>query len=91
MKDNKKEIIIGLKKARTSLDKIIGMIENDVYCIDSIQQSLAVIWLLKSANQKILEDHLHSCFKSAATTKDIARLDEMTEELLKIIKIVQNK
>jgi CsoR family transcriptional regulator, copper-sensing transcriptional repressor len=41
MKNQK--VLIGLKKARTSLDKIIKMVEDDKYCIDIIQQDLAVI------------------------------------------------
>jgi DNA-binding FrmR family transcriptional regulator len=40
--DNKKSLI-ALKKAKTSLEKVIQMIEDDKYCIDIIQQNLAVI------------------------------------------------
>jgi len=57
MKDNKKTLI-GLKKARTLLEKIIKMSEDDKYCIDIIQQNLAVIGLIKSANITLLESHL---------------------------------
>ncbi|MEI8253661.1 MAG: metal-sensing transcriptional repressor [bacterium] len=35
--------LIALKKARTLLDKIITMTEKKEYCIDIIQQNLAVI------------------------------------------------
>lgn len=49
------KVIIGLKKARTSLDKILSMLEEEKYCIDIIQQNLAVIGLLKSANLNLLE------------------------------------
>jgi DNA-binding FrmR family transcriptional regulator len=43
MNQNRKQALIGLKKARTSLENIINMIEDDKYCIDVIQQNLAVI------------------------------------------------
>jgi DNA-binding FrmR family transcriptional regulator len=43
MKENQKKALISLKKARTSIDKIISTIEDDKYCIDIIQQNLAVI------------------------------------------------
>jgi DNA-binding FrmR family transcriptional regulator len=44
-----------MKKARTLLDKIITMQEKNEYCIDIVQQNLAVIGLLKSANLQLLE------------------------------------
>jgi DNA-binding FrmR family transcriptional regulator len=43
MAHNTKQALISLKKARTSLNNIIDMIEDDKYCIDIIQQNLAVI------------------------------------------------
>ncbi|MBT3726739.1 metal-sensing transcriptional repressor [bacterium] len=43
MVHNTKQPMISLKKARTSLNNIIDMIENEKYCIDIIQQNLAVI------------------------------------------------
>jgi DNA-binding FrmR family transcriptional regulator len=43
MKESKKQALIGLKKAKTSLENTIDMIENEKYCIDVIQQTLAVI------------------------------------------------
>jgi DNA-binding FrmR family transcriptional regulator len=51
----KNQTIIALKKSRTLLDKIIKMVEVDEYCIDIIQQNLAVIGLMKSVNIKLLE------------------------------------
>jgi DNA-binding FrmR family transcriptional regulator len=35
--------LIALKKAKTSLEKVIKMLEDEKYCIDIIQQNLAVI------------------------------------------------
>ena len=43
MKPQQEKIIISLKKAKSSLEKIISMIENKQYCIKVIQQNLAVI------------------------------------------------
>ncbi len=88
---NKKQALISLKKARTSIDKIINMIEEDTYCIDVIQQNLAAIWLVKSANVKLLESHLSCCFTSAAKNNDEERLNEMIWEVLTIVKTAQNK
>lgn len=62
------------------------MIEEDKYCIDVMQQNLAVIGLLKSAHQMLIEGHLNHCFRSAMSSKNEKRKDEMTQEILKVIK-----
>jgi len=86
---NKKQTLIALKKARTSLDKIIAMVEDDKYCINIIQQNLSVMGLLKSVNSKLLESHLSSCFVDAVKSDDEKRLNEMITEISMIVKIAQ--
>ena len=83
--------IVWIKKAKSSLEKVIKMIEEDKYCIDIIQQNLAVIWLLKSANLNLLESHMHCCVSNAFLSKDKEEIDKKLEELLKIIKVAQDK
>lgn len=85
------KVIIGLKKARTSLDKILAMLEEEKYCIDIIQQNLAVIGLLKSANMNLLEWHLNGCVKNAVNAKNEDSVNEKMQELVKIINLAQNK
>lgn len=82
--DRKKKITIGLKKAHTSLGKVIEMVESDHYCIDVMQQNLAVIGLLRSAHEALMENHLNTCFKAAMVTKDEAKKERMTQEILKV-------
>ena len=91
MKQNKNKTIIAIKKSQSFLAKIITMIEEDKYCIDIIQQNLAVIGLLKSANFHLLEGHVNHCVKNACQEKNSKKIDTMMEELLKVIKIAQNK
>jgi hypothetical protein len=50
-----------------------------------------VIWLIKSSNLKLLENHLWTCFLTAAKANDSKKLDTMIWELLTIVKIAQNK
>ncbi len=87
----KKKAIIAIKKAKTSLNKVLEMLENDKYCIDIIQQNLAVIWLLKSANLWILETHLWSCFKTSIQSNNEEEITHSIEEILKIVKTAQSK
>jgi len=64
------------------------MIENKEYCIDIMQQNLAVIGLLKSAHQMLMEGHLNSCFMKAMETNNKKRKAEMIKEILKVSKMV---
>lgn len=82
--NNKKKILIGFKKANTSLSKIIKMIENDHYCIEVMQQNLAVIGLLRSAHEALMSNHLQTCFKSAIETRDSKKKEQMINEILKV-------
>jgi DNA-binding FrmR family transcriptional regulator len=43
MSDSKSKALISIKKAKSSLEKIEKMIQEDKYCIDIIQQNLSVI------------------------------------------------
>ena len=82
--------MINFKKAKSHLEKVIQMVENDKYCIDVMQQNLAVIGLLKSAHQQLMEGHLNSCFKNAMKTSNEKRKQEMIEEILKVSKIANS-
>lgn len=90
MHDHKK-VLIWLKKAKTSLEKVMQMVEDDKYCIDIIQQNLAVIGLLKSANRNLLEWHLSHCIKSAAKSGNEEIIEKKIQELSYIIKLAQDK
>lgn len=79
--------LINFKKAQSHVGKIIKMIENSEYCVDIMQQNLAVIGLLKSAHQMLMENHLSSCFANAMETGSPAKKKKMVEEILKVSKI----
>lgn len=84
----KKKTLINFKKAQSLTSKIITMIKEDKYCIDIMQQNLAVIGLLKSAHQMLMENHLKTCFKTAMGSKNEKRKKEMIEEILAVTKLV---
>jgi len=88
MKNNKQKSLIGLKKAKSLIEKIIEMVEKDEYCIDIMQQNLAAIGLLKSANQTLMENHLHHCFATAIDSRDEERKKKMIEEILTVTKLL---
>ena len=90
MTQNKEAVLIAMKKAKSSLEKVFKMIEDGKYCIDVIQQNLAVIGLLRSANTSLLEGHIGSCVKNAAKAGG-KELDQKMSELIRVLKIAQTK
>ena len=87
MTNNKEKALIGFKKAHSLLAKIIDMTEKNEYCVDIMQQNLAVIGLLRSAHEMLMENHLNSCFKNAMASKNEKKKKQMTEEILKVTKL----
>lgn len=87
MNVQKEKTLINFKKAQSLIGKIIKMVEADAYCIDIIQQDLAVMGLLKSANQMIMEGHLNDCFKKAMSSGSDKRKQEMIKEILQVTKL----
>jgi len=83
----KEKTLINFKKAKSLISKIIKMVETNEYCIDIMQQNLAIIGLLKSAHQMLMENHLNTCFKTAMATKNEKRKQEMIGEILKVTKL----
>ena len=80
----KQKIQINFKKAHSLLSKIIKMYEGNEYCIKIMQQNLAVIGLLRSAHEMLMENHLNTCFRKAMSSGSEKRKKEMTEEILKV-------
>jgi DNA-binding FrmR family transcriptional regulator len=85
--NNKEKALISFKKAQGSISKIIEMVEGGEYCVDIMQQNLAVIGLLRSAHEMLMENHLNSCFKDAMASKNEKKKNQMTQEILKVTKL----
>jgi len=84
MQTGKEKTLINFKKAHSLLAKIIKMSEGNEYCINIMQQNMAVIGLLRSAHEMLMENHLNTCFKNAMATGSEKKKNEMTEEILKV-------
>ena len=75
------------KKARTSIDSIIAMLEEHRYCVDIMQQNLAVIGLLRSAHEQLMTNHLETCFADAMASKSETKKQRMTDEIKTLMKM----
>jgi len=87
MSTPKEKSLLNFKKAHSHIRKIIKMVEEKEYCIDIMQQNLAVIGLLKSAHQMLMEGHLNSCFMNAMEASNKKRKQAMVGEILKVTKM----
>lgn len=95
MEEKREKIIIALKKSRTSIDKVLLAMEkmDEEQCFDLVQQNLAVVGLLKSANMMMLENHLEAYMGKvkARTMAEKKNLQAVRDEVMRIIKTAQNK
>lgn len=83
MQDKKQDTIKRLKTARGHLRRVIKMVEEGEYCIDILQQSLAVQSALKRTDEEILAGHLTHCVKGALSDKE---KDKQLKEILEVFK-----
>ncbi len=96
MEQNKRaKILIALKKARTSLDKIIARVEDgqsSQQCFAVLQQTLSVIGLLKNANNDMLAEHLSDVFaQKVGTTLTEDDTTVLRDEIVRIMQAAQRK
>jgi len=66
----KSEALKRLRTARGHLDHVIKMIDSEKYCIDILQQSLAVQSALRAVDNIILKGHLEEHVAHAMHGKD---------------------
>lgn len=83
----KKQASIALKKAQTHITNIIKMVENDDYCIDVMTQISAADGLLKSASEKILKNHMRTCFAEGMKNKNKKVKEKMIKEVLDVVNL----
>ncbi len=69
----KSEALKRLRTARGHLDHVIKLVESEKYCIDILQQSLAVQSALRAVDSIILKGHLEEHVAHAMHGKNQAK------------------
>lgn len=77
-----RKILHRLKISRGHLDKVIKMVEEGEYCIDVVNQSLAVQSALKEIDKEVLKNHMETCVADSIKKGDS---DEVIGEIIKVI------
>ena len=82
----KRKTLRRLKILEGQIRGLQKMIEKESYCIDILQQSLAVQNALKEVDGLILDQHLHQCVASAFKKGKIPK-EKSIKELLKVYQL----
>jgi DNA-binding FrmR family transcriptional regulator len=76
------EILRRLKSVEGHVRGIERMVEEDAYCMDVVNQVLAVQRALKKVSALVLDRHLHTCATSAIRGGDVAERERILGEIL---------
>ena len=85
MSDDRTEAIVRrLKSVEGHIRGIERMVEDDAYCVDVVNQILAVQRALKKVSGLVLDRHLHSCVTSAIRGDDAKAKERVLTELMDV-------
>jgi DNA-binding FrmR family transcriptional regulator len=82
--EHKQGLINRLKSIEGHVRGIQRMVEQDTYCIDVINQNLAVQRALEKVNGLILERHLQTCVTTAIKGDDPADRERVIAEIMAV-------
>ena len=83
--DRKQDIVRRLKSVEGHIRGIERMVEEDAYCVEVVNQILAVQRALKKVSGLVLDQHLHSCVTHAIQGSDTAAKERVLGELLEVL------
>ncbi|PWH17478.1 MAG: transcriptional regulator [Ardenticatenia bacterium] len=79
-----REIVERLKNIEGHVRGIQRMVENGEYCIDVVNQVLAVQRALHKVNRLVLDRHLHTCVSTAMNSSDAAERERVIAEIMDV-------
>ena len=82
--DGKQDIVRRLRSVEGHVRGIERMVEEDAYCVEVVNQILAVQRALKKISGLVLDRHLHSCVTHAIRGGDAAAKERVLGELLEV-------
>lgn len=80
-----KPVITRLRRIEGQVRGVIGMVEDDRYCIDILTQIQAVKAALKKVEDEILKNHAAHCVEEAIRTGGAAAQREKFSELVDLL------
>ncbi len=83
--DEKKQLILRLRRLEGQVRGIQRMVEEDKYCVDILTQIVAAKGALHKVALKILDDHMHGCVQRAIKEEDTEKNEEIVNELMTVL------
>ena len=78
------DIVNRLKSIEGHMRGIQRMVENGDYCVDIVNQLLAVQRAMQRVNSLVLERHLHTCVTTAIRGDDPAERERVIGEIMDV-------
>lgn len=82
--EKSQDILQRLKSVEGHVRGVQRMVEEGAYCIDVVNQILAIQRALKKVSGLVLDDHLHSCVTDAMRGPDEATRERVLGELVEV-------
>lgn len=79
-----KDILNRLKSVEGHVRGVQRMVENGDYCIDIVNQIMAVQRALHKVSAKVLNRHLHTCVTTALRSEDLNERERVITEIMSI-------
>jgi len=77
-------IVRRLKSVEGHVRGVQKMVDEGAYCIDVVNQIVAIQRALKKVSVLVLDQHLHSCVTDAMQGTDVAAREKVLAELLEV-------
>lgn len=77
-----KQIINRLKSIEGHVRGVEKMVEEEVYCIDIVNQINAIQSALQKVNALVLDRHLHTCVTTAIRGDDPSERERVIDEIM---------
>lgn len=84
--EEKKKLTNRLKRIEGQIRGIANMLENEVYCIDIINQVAAASAALNSFNKELLASHMKTCVTEDIKDGSNYKMDELVKTIQKLMR-----
>jgi CsoR family transcriptional regulator, copper-sensing transcriptional repressor len=78
------DVVRRLKSVEGHVRGVQRMVDEGVYCIDVVNQIVAIQRALKKVSAIVLDEHLHSCVTDAMQGPDGTAREKVLEELIQV-------
>ena len=82
----KKNLINRLNRIEGQVRGIKGMVENDIYCDDILNQVASAQAAMRSFSKILLESHMKSCIVTSIENGETQIIDELLQTMGKLMK-----